>query len=167
MVLGRTQLVQLLGQGHQVGLLSDVQSRLVHGQLHTAAESVADTVTPPNRILGLPDTSTRREILDFARRYGLMAVRLRSPRADGNWMGYVRVIDAAISSDDSQSFVRPMPVIDGGKSRLEALLQLQEARSLYGAVYHNGHFIGLAHAHGLTEQLFRAPQTIGLVEARE
>lgn len=165
-VLGRTQLVQLLSQGHQIGLLTEVQSRLVHGLLHTAAQGVADAVTPAARILGVADTASPHDILEFARKYGLTAVPVRRADSEPGWYGYVRVIDARLVHRPIASLIRPMPRIDVLQTKLEALLRLQEAGAMFGAVYDRDRLIGLVHAHGLAEQLFRPPQTLAAAVPR-
>lgn len=158
LVLGRTQLVQLLTRGHQAGLLTDVQNRLIHGLMHTVSQGVLQAVTPTPRIFGLPDSTGVADLLDFARRYGLTTVPIRHTAGEQEWYGYVRVADAALTRRPLATLVRPLPKIDATQSKLEALLTLQSAGSLLGAVYDGARLVGIANTHGLAEQLFRPPK---------
>lgn len=158
LVLGRTQLVQLLTRGHQAGLLTDVQNRLIHGLMHTVSQGVLQAVTPTPRIFGLPETASLGELLEFARRFALTTVPIRRASSDGEWFGYVRVSDAALARRPLASLVRTLPRIDAAQSKLEALLSLQSSGALLGAVYDGNQLVGIANTHGLAEQLFRPPQ---------
>src|SRR5690606_38459404 len=76
-VLGRTRLAEVLSQGHREGILTEVQTRLVRGVMNVAGKSVRSSTTPSDRVLGLPEGSSREEILDFARRYGIAIVPIQ------------------------------------------------------------------------------------------
>lgn len=164
MALGRAQLVQLLSQGHQIGLLTDVQSRLIHGLFHTAAQSVTESMTPPSRILGLPETATTDEAIEFTRRYGLAAVPVRRAGAEASWHAYVRAAEAAVTRAAMPALLRAMPRIDATRTKLEALLELQHEQADLGLVTRGEQILGLINLHGLTEQLMRPPQSIGPTE---
>jgi len=160
-LLGRARLVQVLSQGHQEGLLTDVQGRLIEGLMQLAAQPATRSVTPIDRILGVPDNMRREEVLDFSARYGLTNVPVRRPGDAEAWYGYVRVIDLALTQHALSSLVRTMPVIEQGATKLEALLTLRTSAAAYGIVKAEEHILGLASHHGLAEQLFRAGQSIG------
>lgn len=161
LVLGRTRLAEVLGRGRTEGILTEVQNRLVHGLLSTAARPVAESMIPNNRVLGLRDDATREQILDFARRYGLSSVPLSRSNED-SWIGYVRIADLAISPRPLRTLIRPMPAIRSTLSKLEALTVLRSSAALYGtAVDPNGRVLGVVSEHGLTEQLFRPTKAVG------
>jgi CBS domain containing-hemolysin-like protein len=160
-ILSRARLVQVLTQGHQEGLLTDVQSRLVEGLMHLVGEGVTQSMTPSSRVLGVLDNAARQDVLDFARRYGLSNVAVRRLSAADSWYGYVRVIDVAVRQEPLTSLIRPMPEVDARATKLEALLTLRGTRAVYGLVRANEHVLGLVSDHGLTEQLFRTPQAGG------
>lgn len=161
LVLGRNRLVQVLSQGHRAGLLTDAQSRLIHGILHTAAEPVTDSIMPSERILGLSDDVSRDELLAFARRYGTSTVPLFSDGSPDNWNSYIRAVDASASNRPLSSMVKPMPRIDPGSSKLDALLVLRNAGVTLGVVRSGPTVIGLISEQGLLEQMFRSPQVVG------
>lgn len=161
LVLGRSRLVQVLSQGHREGLLTDAQSRLIHGVLHTAAQPVTDSITPSERVLGMADTANREELLEFARKYGTANIPLAPPDTPRAWHSYVRAIDLSASSGPLNSLIRKMPPIDPQSSKLEALLTLRQAGATYGVIASGADVVGLINEQGLLEQLFRSPQVIG------
>jgi putative hemolysin len=160
-ILGRARLVQVLSQGHQEGLLLDVQRRLIEGMTHLAVQPVASSVIPGHRILGVAESASREDILSFARRYGLTNVALRHTSSSESWYAYVRVADVALTHRPVASLAQTMPVIDSSASKLEALLTLRSQGAAYGLVKLGPKMLGLASDHGLSEQLFREPQAVG------
>lgn len=155
LVLGRKRLVHVLNQGHEQGLLTDVQSRVVHGVLHTAGEKVRHSVTPTNRILGLAESATRAELLDYARRFGLTNIVLHRSGQFDSWFGYVRVVDLGISRRPLSALTQPMPRIAAHSSKLEALVALRTAGAAFGLVVDGEETVGIVNERGLIEQLMR------------
>jgi putative hemolysin len=160
-ILGRARLVQVLSQGHQEGLLLDVQRKLIEGMTHLAIQSVASSVIPTHRILGVAENASREDILGFARRYGLTNVALRHTTSSESWYAYVRVADVALTQRPVDALAQTMPVIDSAASKLEALLTLRSHGAAYGIVKSGQKMMGVASDHGLSEQLFREPQAAG------
>jgi putative hemolysin len=160
-LLGRARLVQVLSQGHQEGLLLDVQRKLIEGLTHLAGQSVLLSVTPTHRILGLAENAAREDVLSFARRYGLTNVALRRTTSPDSWFAYLRVADVALTQRPLASLAREMPIIDSSASKLETLLTLRSQGAAYGVVKSGQRTMGLASDHGLSEQLFREPQSMG------
>jgi magnesium and cobalt exporter, CNNM family len=158
LVLGRSRLVQVLSQGHLEGLLTDAQSRLINGLMHTAGQPVRAAVTPLARVLGLADNASRQEVLDHARRFGLSHVPLHRAGAAGEWYAYVQVAELAVTGDPVSAVLHVMPEIDAGETRLEALIQLRGSGKLFGRVVRNGQSAGIVNERGLVEQLFHTPQ---------
>jgi putative hemolysin len=156
-VLGRTRLAEVLSQGHREGILTEVQTRLVRGVMNVAGQSVRSSTTPSDRVLGLPEGSSRKEILDFARRYGIAIVPIRKADDPNGWFGYVRVVDVSVSRNKLSSLLYPMPRIPASHGKLEALLKLRESDMDSGVVVDGSQVVGVVSAHGLVEQLFRPP----------
>jgi putative hemolysin len=154
-MLGRSRLVQLMSQGRQEGLLTDVQTRLASGVLQTAPQRVADSMIPVDRVLGLAATASREEIAKFARSYGTPIVCLRRAGTEDEWHAYIRAVDVALDSRPISALIQEMPVIDPKTSKLDALQQLQTAGALQGVVIRNGKTLGVVSNRGLVEQLFR------------
>lgn len=160
LVLGRTRLVQVLHQGHQEGLLTDVQSRLIDGLMHTASQPVTDTLTPASRILGLEETASREEVLEYARKYGLTNIALKRSGSVDDWYGYLRVVDVTLGSRSLSGKVRTMPVINAAESKLHALVQLKSSGEGFGVVKDGETVVGILTERGLVEQMFRPTQSI-------
>lgn len=159
LVLGRNRLVQVLGHGHREGVLSDVQSRLVHGLLHTATDPVSESMTPVSRILGVSAGTPRTEVLAYAARYGINIIPVHRTNDPAEWFAYLRVVDLTISTQPVTALLRTMPTIDASRSKLEALITLGTASEVQGVVRENDAIVGLVNSHGLAEQLFRPPRT--------
>ncbi len=157
LVLGRNRLVQVLSQGHREGILTNVQTRLIRGVMNVAGQSVRSSTTPSDRVLGVEDDTSRAEILEFARRYGISVVPMRKAGDPHGWFGYVRVVDLAVSRQTVSSLVFAMPQIPASRGKLEALLQLRETDMECGVVVDGEKVVGVVSAHGLVEQLFRPP----------
>lgn len=161
LVLGRSRLVQVLGHGHREGLLTDVQSRLAHGLMHTAGQPVTEAMTPAGRVLGVTDDAAREDILEYARRYALSSVPVRKAESVNSWYAYVRVIDVAVSKKPISALRRPMPSVDASSSKLEAVLALHNVGEMFGVVCKNQTVLGIVSERGLVEQLFRPPSAVG------
>lgn len=153
---GRAGLVQVMSEGRREGILSDVQSQLVHGLLFTAAQPVTDTMIPRDRVLGVSDQATRDELLDYARRFGISEVAIHPAGDPSAWHGYIRVVDAALSRKPLEELIRPMPRVESTATKLETLLALRQADATYGAVCRGDSVLGIVSEHGLAEQLFRS-----------
>ncbi len=87
-ILGRARLVQVLSQGHQEGLLLDVQGRLLEGLMHLAGQPVMQSVIPNSRVLGVPDNVGREDVLNFARRVWSQQ-RGRVPAGTGRFLVWI------------------------------------------------------------------------------
>ena len=154
-LLGRKRLVQVLGEGHREGLLTDVQSRLVNGLLEVASSAVTESMIPKSRIMGVSDSMSREDMREYARRLALTSVLVRGEEAN-SWYGYIRTIDLSIENRPLTAITRPLPTIDIKARKLEALVSMREQRQLYARVENDGDFIGVISDRGLTESLFRS-----------
>ncbi len=155
LLLGRSHLVQLMTQGRQEGLLTDVQNRLAGGVLQIAPQPVTESMTPANRVLGLGEKASRREILDYARRFATPVVAIRREQSDEDWYAYVRVVDVALDKSPVSSVFRTMPAVAPSASKLDALQTLQVEGRIFGVVSESNHVVGIVSSRGLCEQLFR------------
>lgn len=154
MLLGRNRLVQLLQHSHEEGVLTDIQSRLTNGLLQLAPQPILNAMTPYSRILGLPDSASRDEFLEFARQYGISWVVVRKADHPQSWYGYVSVAEL-FAATQPQAIVRQMPVVDSESSKLIALHQLQRAQAAFGVIDHDGEVLGVVSRNGLAEQIYR------------
>lgn len=157
---GPSRLLHVVGQGHDVGLLSDAQHTLVHGVLREGVQSVTESMTPVHRLLGIVETATREEALAYARRYGLANINVRRAGANGVWFAYIRTIDLAVTNKPLASLLHLMPRIANTSNKVDALLALRTANAKHGVVTSGERVVGVVNERGLVEQLFRAPQPL-------
>ena len=162
LVLGRKRLVQVLDHGRQVGLITDVQSRLIDGLMHTASQPVIDSLIPARRILGLEDTASAQDVLEYARRYGLTSVTLKRKGSTDGWYGYVRVLEVTLDQSSLVEKIRTMPQINSSDSKLNALRQLKSSGEGFGVVKEGRTVLGIVSERGLVEQMFQPARTIGV-----
>lgn len=155
LMLGRSRLVQLMSQGRREGVLTDVQSRLASGVLQIAPQSIADSVIPSDRVLGVEETTSREDLLQFARSYGTSLVCLRQTGSEDGWFAYLRVMDLVLDSRPVAALMTPMPVIPASATKLDALQRLQGEGALQGVVVRGEQTLGVVSTRGLVEQLFR------------
>lgn len=157
-VLGRSRLTQVLGAGRREGILTETQNRLVQGMMHTAVRPVSESMTPASRMLGTSLDSTREEILEYARKFGLSSVLVHRPEDDRS-VGYLSVADLSLDLRPVESLLRPLPVLEFDTSKLEALLTLRQQNAVFGLVCKEDRVVGIVNQRGLIEQLFRPSQT--------
>jgi len=155
LVLGRKRLVQVLEEGHEQGLLSDVQDRLVNGLFQTASVPVDALVLPSSRVRGVSESATRDSVLEHARRNGLSEVAVYSDSTPGKWTGYLRTVDLATRDTTPSAVVNELPQLPRGTSRLKVLLALNEARAPLGLICNGNDSLGLISRRKLIEQLIR------------
>jgi CBS domain containing-hemolysin-like protein len=153
-VLGRSRLVQLLQHGRREGVLSEIQSRLANGLLQLAPQAVMSSMIPNSRVLGVSDASTRTEMLDYARRFGLSAVAVHRARQEHSWYGYAFVAEL-LASPGVRPVIHRMPTLSNQTSKLEALHRLQLADASYGVVVRQTEVMGVVARNGLIEQMYR------------
>jgi CBS domain containing-hemolysin-like protein len=151
----KSRLAQVLSQGQREGLLTDVQSRLIRGVMGVAGHSVQSSMTPSDRVLGVAEKTLRKDVLEFARNYGITIVPVRRKDDPHGWFAYVRVVDLAVAKKTVSSLMENMPEIPAHWGKLEALLHLREMEKDCGIVKDGPKVLGVISAHGLVEQLFR------------
>lgn len=157
LAFGRSRLAQVLRAGHRAGLLTETQTRLVNGLMHSSDQSTQQSITPTSRVLGLADYATREQLLEHARKYGLSEIPLHRAGAPNDWYASVRVIDLRISDEPVAALLRPMAEVSAGEGKLTTLLALREAEAKFGRVMADGTCVGILNERGLVEQLFRPP----------
>lgn len=160
LVLGRNRLVQVLNQGHREGILAEVQTRLIRGVMNAAGQSVGSSTTPSDRVLGVDESATRQDLLNFARQYGITVVPVRRVDDPHGWFGYVRVLDLSVSRKSVSSLIVSMPQFPVNRGKLECLLHLRETDRDCGVVTDGATIVGVVSAHGLMEQLLRLPTVL-------
>lgn len=153
-VLGRNRLVQLMQHGHKEGVLTDIQSRLANGLLQFAPQLAMSSMIPSPRVLGVEETATREEVIEFARKFGVAAVAVHRTGDPNHWYGYFLAAEL-IWHPQRRPVVRIMPIISYQASKLEALHLLQVEDAWYGALERDGKIVGIVARNGLIEQVYR------------
>ncbi|WP_437204502.1 CNNM domain-containing protein [Planctomicrobium sp. SH664] len=154
LLLGRNRFLQLVLHGTNEGVLNDTQSRLANGLLQLAPQLVSASMIPANRILGIADNTTRTEMLNFARKFGVSAVAVHRAGKENAWYGYALVAELSLSTAASPR-IYPMPVFNTQTSKLEALYRLQAEDASYGLVLKEQAVLGIVAKNGLVEQIYR------------
>jgi len=169
---GRGRFLQMISYGRHEGLLTPVQGTLATGVLAIATQPVTESMTPADRILGLPETASREELLAFARKFGTPVVALSDvrPGSDGapRWTAYVRSAELQLRSEPISELRRAMPLIRPTATKLEALSLLHEYAAAYAVVVGDaGNVLGIVSRRGLAEQLFRPQHREAAPAARQ
>lgn len=155
--LGRNRLAQVLSVGHREGILVDVQNQMITGLMKIAHEQVTAGMTPAARIIGLPETAGRDEILQIARDYGASYVCIRRAEDENGWYGYVRTVDALFAAGPIAPMIVVVPRFRTSHNRQEALLTMREAECKIGIVEDDeGQALGIIYEQGLIDALLRA-----------
>ncbi|QDT17779.1 DUF21 domain-containing protein [Alienimonas californiensis] len=179
-VLGRGRLIEVLDEGHRAGLLTDVQDRLTENVLHAAPGPARDRAAPPERAVSLPLDCTRAELLAKAAALGVREILLtavdlgavghgtngsaahrhEANRDSVRFVGYVRAVDVAVGDGPPRDWLRTLPRISEGATRLEALAELRREGDAVGLLVsrpetgENAPVIGVLHERGLLRELF-------------
>jgi putative hemolysin len=159
-LLGRKRLVQVLSEGHEEGLLTQVQNEFVQGLLHKAPQPVTDSMTKTVRVQGVHEDLSPAATLDFARQHGCPMVPVRHTESGSDWYGYVRVADIGLYDRPIRDITIPLLKIDVTAGKLQAILAMRTAGSEYAAVCENGTVLGLATEGDLVEEFFISQQTV-------
>lgn len=153
-ILGRRPLANVIGQGREEGVVTDVQHNLMQGVFVNANKSLGTLVVPQEVAFGYNGEHNQSDLLLYAQSYGLVDVPLMK-EIEGEWQPvYFHVSDLLLCRGPLQEIQRPMPKIDAKASRLEALLKLQERDEDLGAVYRNDQIIGIVYRYALAETLY-------------
>jgi putative hemolysin len=131
--LARRELRRILEEGHEAGILHPTQRALAYGIFAVAGQPVGRLVTPLAQSPRVRAGMTRDEALGLAQRYRLAMVPVEGEViekniADRPLIGYVRVIELALSPSPVLTPVHPLLHLPETASHLAALMCLQDAR---------------------------------------
>ena len=159
-LLGRPQIDDLVSHGHVGGLLSDVQAEMTTQLLSVGAETVGDSVTAEDFAFGLPESATRAELLEHARKYGLTDIPLHADGRPGEWTSGVSIGSMLKTIVSPKEAAGPLPKVPASTTKLAAVRRIRDARSGYAVVTERGRVLGLVSLHSLMQSLFREPAKI-------
>ncbi|HUT13563.1 MAG TPA: CNNM domain-containing protein [Thermoguttaceae bacterium] len=158
--LARRELRRVLEEGHEVGILHPAQRGLAQGIFSVAERPVADFITPIGQLPRARSDMTKQEVLGLARRYRISVVPVEQAGRQAELIGYLRVIDLALSDSDEPGPLRRLIEIPRDTSHVAALMQMQSTQeSLARVVTPEGKTLGIVTAEQLREPMFRAPRT--------
>ncbi len=154
LVLARRELADVLEEGHQIGILHPSQQALIQGTFSLAGQPVRQFATPAGRFSRVTTSTKPREILRVARRQRRALIPVEEPRGRRRLVGYVRVADLALASEDDALPLRPAVTLRESETCLAALARLLAADYALGHVVDSrGRTVGFTTAGQLTEAL--------------
>lgn len=174
--LARREWGRVLEEGHEAGILHPVQRALAQGLFTVGGQPVGRSATSPGHFPRARSTMTKHDILGLAQRYHVAIVPIEKTAAptddskpDGRrrlgdpemreFVGYVRVVDLAVSESLDVSPIHPLLKINDTATRLAAVMALQSAQEEVAVVVNaQGQTVGIVTADQLREPLFRAGQ---------
>ena len=152
--LARAELQKVIDEGHEIGILHASQRSLSHAVLEVANDTIGRYGRAPLRMPSVRSSDSRADVLRVARRNhtNLLLVTGESPR---NNLGYVRIIDVHLTTDDWQSTIKPLIQASQNDSLLKTLLRLQSAQEPLAQVVDNqGRGVGIVDGDHLLQTLF-------------
>ena len=156
--LARSELAQVLEEGHQAGVLRPSQRRLAQGLFAAANVPVLQHSTPPGRMATIQRGAKKSEVFRLARRHRLAALPVEEGSGRQRKLtGYIRVIDLHLDDGETVENVRNMIEIPASTSHVAALIRLESSGEVLARVVdEKGETVGLLNVRKLNEPLFRA-----------
>ena len=157
-ILGRRPLANVIGQGHEEGVVTGVQHDLIQGVFLNANQPLGNLITPTEVAFLTTPHPTRAQLLEHARSMGLVEVAVQTeselPGLPGEAF-YFRACDLLISQAALSENRHPMPIVPRTSSRLEALLTLNQHDADMGAVVDADRIVGIIRRRVLFETLLQ------------
>ncbi|MFZ5832611.1 MAG: CNNM domain-containing protein [Planctomycetota bacterium] len=154
MTLARRELQRVLEEGHQAGILHPAQRSLAQGIFRVAGTPVARFIVPEESVPRVPTNATAAAALEMARQKGATQLAVVAPGATSPPIGYVRVVDLAISAQVGLGKWRPLPTLAPDTSHLVALMRLQTSKDTLAQVIDtSGQFVGFVSLESLRRPL--------------
>ncbi|MBN2475111.1 MAG: DUF21 domain-containing protein [Pirellulales bacterium] len=160
LTLARRELHQVLEEGHEAGILRPAQRGLARGVFAMAHQPVGRFTTPLEQLPRARSDMSKSDVLRLARRYRIAVVPVEAAGAQGELVGYLRVIDLGLSKKNEVGPLYPMLDIADDTSHVAALTQMQSANeSLARVVNAKGQTAGVITVDRLRETLFHSDHT--------
>ena len=152
MTLGRRELSGIIGEGKEIGILSDTQRRLAEGIFNCSDRLIRNYTLPQSQLPTITTTMKPEHVLDIARQFHLLTLPVYEPDASPESrdlpIGYVRAIDLEIairhqldeqSRQLAQLLQTELPLcsmveLSARHSLLTGLILLQTMRSSFACV---------------------------------
>ncbi len=156
LMLARKELVEVLEEGHHVGLLRPVQRNLAQGLFAVANRPISDFVVPISRFSIVRRGTRTGEVLRLARRHRAPTVLVESADRKHQLLGYIRVIDLHLNGHDTVQDVRPLMEVQSSEPHMAVLMRMQSAGEPLARVCDDrGSAVGILVARRLTNELLQ------------
>ena len=156
MELARQELMELLNQGQEVGILHPVQHNMSQAVFECGSNPARQYASAASRLLTVKSTDSRSSLLQTARRNHTPELLVAGEKPH-EYLGYVRVIDLHLASDDWNGAIRSLPVIKQTDSHMSAMMTLQGAKQTLGRLVDaQERTIGIVSFRRLAAPLYRA-----------
>lgn len=154
--LARKELMELLNQGQEAGILQPVQHNMSQAVFECGSNPVRQYATAASRLLTVKSSDSRSSLLRTARRNHTPELLVAGEKPH-EYLGYVRVIDLHLASEEWQNDIRPLPVIKQNDSHMSAMMTLQDAKQTLGRLIDmQNRTIGIVSFRRLAAPLYRA-----------
>ena len=156
--LARSELAQVLEEGHEAGVLHPSQRRLAQGLFAAANVPVVQHSTPLGRVAIIQRGAKKADVFRLARRHRMTAIPVEEVSGrDRQLIGYVRLIDLHLDDGDTVQTVRKMIEVPADMRHVSALIRLESSGEVLARVIdEESKTVGLLDVRKLNEPLFRA-----------
>ncbi|MBL4886405.1 MAG: DUF21 domain-containing protein [Planctomycetaceae bacterium] len=154
-ILGRGPLANVIGRGHDEGVLTGVQHDLIQRVFQNANLKLDPIITPKEVAFSFEQTPSRTELLDHAQAFGLVEIAIAQAEESAEPPCYYRVAELLLSNAPLAQLKHSIPQIPVKYSRLEALLVLQEHNADIGCIYDDQKLIGIIRRRVLAETILQ------------
>ena len=156
LTLARRELRRAMEEGHEVGILRPAQRELAQGIFAVATLPVSQFTSPLEQLPRAHSGMSKQDVLRLAGRHRISVVPVEAAGARGELIGYVRVIELALSRSDEVGPLHHLLEIGQQTSHVAALMQMQSSmQSLARVVNARGETVGIVAADRLREPLLR------------
>lgn len=157
--LARRELSELLTQGHEQGILRPAQKTLAQSMLAVANLPVKKFASPAGRVVRVPITMGKSDVLRLAQRHHRTLLPVEETRGKRELVGYLRTMDLYFTEGPHLPEPRPMVVLKENQSCLSALRSLASTEDALGHVVGSkGNTVGFITGHELRMALLRTGQ---------
>lgn len=149
--LARKELQQVFRDGGEAGILRPAQQRLAQSLFDVASLPAMRLTTPLSRVVAVRHGAPRADALRIARRSRRSVIPVRN---GDELIGYVRVVDLLLQTDEPIERVRPFAEVGHHASHLAALIELETRNADLGRVVDDqGYTLGLIDSRELAAPL--------------
>ena len=154
-ILGRRPLANVIGQGHEEGVVTRMQHDLIQGVFLNASLRLDNLVTPREVAFTTIKQPTRAQLLEHARAFGLVEVAVMEESEGQKRPSYYRVCELLLHQAALNEIRMPMTEIPIESTRLEALLRLQQQDCDMGVIMDGVQIVGIVRRRVLVEALLQ------------